>query len=76
MSQPRLTKDMKLMIDAVTSQLGDIPYRIEHGRKHLKVKFTHAGRNETIVVPASKSCRRAHLNARETTRKVLRGVGR
>jgi hypothetical protein len=60
-------------LDAVTYELraAGISYQIEQG-KHLKIKWSMNGRNETYVVPRSSGDHRGHKNARAEIRRKLR----
>jgi Rha family phage regulatory protein len=63
-------------LDAVIQELdkAEVPYRVDHGGKHLRVMFGHEY-DHLHVVSATPSDRRAYLNERAQIRRSLRDLG-
>ncbi len=61
-------------MEAVTRELrqAGVTYQIEHGGKHLKIRYTLNGRSGMYVVAVSTSDWRAHKRARAGIRRLLR----
>ena len=69
-------KRKNLCLQAVTDELrqAGIDFQIEHGSKHLLVRFAVHGRPMMCTVSVSTSNWNAHLNARGNVHRLLRQV--
>lgn len=65
---------MSVTLDATTRELdaAGIPYTVEQGRRHYKVRFTVRGRPRMITCSSTASDHRASLNARLQVRREIR----
>jgi hypothetical protein len=64
-------------LQAVTDELrrANVDFQIEHGVKHLQVRFVLNGRNLMCVVAVSTANWNAHHVARSHVRRLLRQAG-
>jgi len=53
-------------------QAVSLPYELEHGAKHPRVRFHMSGRRYTYVLPGSASDHRAIKNLRSGLRRLIR----
>lgn len=61
-------------VKAALEELGPVPYRLEQGRKSLKLRFGDQLQH-LVVLGITPSDRRAALNARAEVRRQLRREG-
>lgn len=61
-------------LDATREELeaAGIPYEVERGQRHFKVRFNLGGQNKLAVCSTTTSDRRAVANARQVIRRELR----
>lgn len=64
-------------ITAVTAELeaAGLPFQVERGKNHPKIRFQVNGRSYTYVVPGSASDHRSMMNCRTGIRRMLRELG-
>lgn len=66
-----------LCLEAICAELDavGIEYAVNHGGKHIRIEWEHAGEPRLMVCALTPSDRRAHMNSRSDVRAILRTDG-